>query len=36
MKIQLIKSNVHFLSEAIEKNAFPQFEENQKKPEGCF
>jgi hypothetical protein len=36
MKIQLIKSHVQFSSEAIKKTVFPQFEENQKKPEGCF
>jgi hypothetical protein len=30
------KINVLFSSEAIEKIAFQCFEENQKKPEGCF
>ncbi len=34
--INSIKLNVHFSSETTGKNAFPQFEENQKKPEGCF
>jgi hypothetical protein len=27
---------VQLSSEAMKKVAFPQFEENQKKPEGCF
>jgi len=36
METKLIKLNVHFSSEASRKNAFLQFEENQKKPEGCF
>ncbi len=34
--INSLKLKMHFSSEAIGKNAFPQFEENQKKPEGCF
>ena len=34
--INSIQLNMHFSSEAIEKNVFQYFEENQKKPEGCF